>query len=96
MSCAMKAEPHIKEHETARMPISSPRYKGKGGHPVLFANTLKDELLEITDETLGLKPVFENYRSHLNRIDFQTDQVRLDLNDYESYLQGYELFGNKT
>ena len=86
----------IKEHEATGMPISSPRYKGKGGHPVLFANTLKDELLEINDETLGLKPVFENYRSHLNRIDFETDQVRLDLNDYESYLQGYELFGNKT
>jgi len=42
------------------------------------------------------KPVFEKYRSHLNRIDFETGQVRLDLNDYKSYLYNYELFGNKT
>ena len=78
------------------MLISSPRYKDNGGHPVLFSNTLKGELLRINDETLGLKPVFENYRSRLNRIDFKTSQVRLDINDYESYIHSYELFGNKT
>ena len=78
------------------MLISSPRYKDKGGHPVLFSNTLEGELLEINEDTLGLKPVFEKYRSHLNRIDFETGQVRLDLNDYKSYLYNYELFGNKT
>ena len=86
----------IKEHEASRMLISSPRYKDNGGHPVLFSNTLKGELLRINDETLGLKPVFENYRSRLNRIDFKTSQVRLDINDYESYIHSYELFGNKT
>ena len=26
----------------------------------------------------------------------ETGQVRLDLNDYKSYLYSYELFGNKT
>jgi len=86
----------IKEHEASGMLISSPRYKNKGGHPVLFSNTLKGELLEINDDTLGLKPVFENYRSRLNRIDFETGQVRLDINDYQSYTHNYELFGNKT
>ena len=86
----------IKEHKATRMLISSPRYKDKGGHPVLFSNTLEGELLEINEDTLGLKPVFEKYRSHLNRIDFETGQVRLDLNDYKSYLYSYELFGNKT
>ena len=86
----------IKEHMATRMLISSPRYKDKGGHPVLFSNTLEGELLEINDDTFGLKPVFEKYRSHLNRIDFETGQVRLDLNDYKSYIYSYELFGNKT
>jgi len=49
-------------------------------------------LLNIDDDTQGLKPVFENYRSVLNRIDFDTPLVRLDLNDYETYLKNYNLF----
>ena len=82
----------IEEHGSVDAFITSPRYKGQGGHPVLFSSKLKPELLNIDDDTQGLKPVFENYRSVLNRIDFDTPLVRLDLNDYETYLKNYNLF----
>lgn len=82
----------IAEHGLAGTFITSPRYEGRGGHPVLFSSKLKSELLNINDDTQGLKPVFENYRSALNRIDFETPLVRLDLNDYDTYLRNYSLF----
>ena len=83
----------IGEHIGKDTLITSPRYKGRGGHPVLFSSDLKNQLLRIDDDTQGLKPVFENYRSCLNRIDFETDQVIVDLNDYDDYLKQYRLFG---
>ena len=83
----------IGEHVGKDTVITSPRYKGRGGHPVLFSSELKHELLRIDEDTQGLKPVFENYRSCLNRIDFETDQIIVDLNDYDSYLKHYQLFG---
>ncbi len=86
----------IREHDLADTFITSPRYDGRGGHPVLFSSKLKSELLNINDDTQGLKPVFENYRSDLNRIDFETPLVRLDLNDYETYLKNYSLFSVDT
>ena len=86
----------IREHDLAETFITSPRYDGRGGHPVLFSSKLKSELLNINDDTQGLKPVFENYRSDLNRIDFETPLVRLDLNDYETYLKNYSLFSVDT
>ena len=82
----------ISEHGFADTLITSPRYKGRGGHPVLFSSKLKSELLNIDDDTQGLKPVFENYRPSLNRVDFETPLVGLDLNDYDTYLRNYKLF----
>ena len=82
----------IAEHVSANTFITSPRYEGHGGHPVLFSSDLRSELLNISDDTQGLKPVFENYRPALNRIAFESPLVRLDLNDYDTYLESYNLF----
>ena len=65
--------------------ITSPRYEGRGGHPLLFSATLRGELESITDEGQGVREVFDVHRGEVNEVMFDDPIVRLDLNTPEEY-----------
>ena len=73
--------------------ITSPRYKGRGGHPLVFSASLRGELESITDEGRGVREVFDVHRGEVNEVVFDDPIVRLDLNspeDYEAARAKYE------
>ncbi len=84
----------INSHFKSGFLITSPRYLGKGGHPILVSSKLRDELLDIDEETLGLKNIFEKYRSGgINKVEISNPLVRLDLNEFQDYQNAYDEFG---
>lgn len=73
--------------------ISSPRYHGRGGHPLLFSAVLRGELESITDEGRGVREIFDVHRDEVNEVEFDDPIVRLDLNTPEEYNAAKALYG---
>ena len=65
--------------------ITSPRYDGHGGHPLVFDGSLKPELERISEEKKGLREVFEAHRSEVLELPIDDPMVLLDLNTPEVY-----------
>ena len=82
----------IISHVKTNALITSPRYGGRGGHPLLFSASLRGELESITDEGQGVREVFDVHRAEVNYVEFDDPIIRLDLNtpqDYESAVSKY-------
>ena len=84
----------INSHATSDPIVTSPRFNSKGGHPVVFSSSIKTEILSITEETEGLRSVFEKYRDEMNEVHFEDPIVRLDLNTYEDYEKARVTYGS--
>ena len=72
--------------------ITSPRYRGRGGHPLVFSAWLRGELEAITEETQGVREVFRAHGAEVNEVDIDDPVIRLDINDREAYEEALRLF----
>ena len=73
--------------------LTSPRFEGHGGHPLAFSAELFPELAAVTEERQGIREVLRRHEHEVNRVEFETAVVRLDLNTpeaYEAALSGYQ------
>ncbi len=75
----------VESHLSSGAPLTSPRYRGHGGHPLVFAGSLRDELLAISEEAQGIREVFSRHEHAMNALEFGNEVIRLDLNTPESY-----------
>jgi molybdenum cofactor cytidylyltransferase len=82
-------ESHVKNNAL----ITSPRYDGHGGHPLLFSAILRSELESITDEGHGVREVFDVHRGEVNEVVIDNPIIRLDLNTPEEYKAAKVKFG---
>ena len=82
----------IKAHVKNNAQITSPRYKGRGGHPLIFAASLKAELLGISEEGQGIRQVFDAHKNDVSEIEIDDPVVRLDLNTPETYKEARSLY----
>jgi molybdenum cofactor cytidylyltransferase len=83
----------LTSHKSKNSLISSPRFKDKGGHPIILSATMKNELLDISENTQGLRQIFEKYRGDFNEVIFNDPLVRLDINTYEEYEEAIIKYG---
>ena len=83
----------IRAHVSAGGLLTSPRYRGRGGHPLMFSVRLLPELKLISEENHGLREVFERHRSEITQVQFDDPMVRLDLNTPEAYHTAYQTYG---
>ena len=83
----------INSHAATDPIVTSPRFNSKGGHPVVFSSSIKAEILSITEETEGLRSVFDKYRDQMNQVHFEDPIVKLDLNTYEDYENARATYG---
>lgn len=82
----------LQSHLRSKCPVTSPRYSGHGGHPLLFDAALLPELSNISEEHEGLRDVMKRYDRAMNRVYFDNPVVRFDINtpdDYETALNTY-------
>jgi len=72
-------------HITSKAIITVPRYKGFGGHPVVFSTTLRPEIARIPECGRGIKEVFLDHRRELNEVFINDPMVKLDLNTPDEF-----------
>ena len=65
--------------------ITSPRFQGHGGHPLVFSASLKSELERISEDRQGIREVFRAHRGQVLEVEFDDPLVRLDINTPEEY-----------
>lgn len=82
----------IESHRRERALITSPRYRGHGGHPLLFHSTLIPELQDISESTYGLRSVMQQHAQEINWVDVDSPVVRLDLNTQTAYQEALRTF----
>lgn len=75
----------ISTHAALGSLITSPRYQGHGGHPLIFSATLIPELQRISEEKQGVREVFEAHRSEVHEVQIDDPMIRLDFNTPEAY-----------
>ncbi len=83
----------IESHVENNALITSPRHRGRGGHPLMFSAILRGELESITDEGQGVREVFDVHRGEVNEVVIGDPIVRLDLNTPEEYEAAKIRFG---
>ena len=83
----------VRAHVTGGALITSPRYQGHGGHPLVFAAGLRPELERITEERQGIREVFQAHRGNVQELPLDDPMIRLDLNTPEVYESAYARWG---
>ena len=83
----------IQAHRQNDALITSPRYQGHGGHPLIFSASLKEELEDISEEKQGIREVFEAHSTEVFKLDIDDPIIRLDLNTPEAYKDALQKFG---
>ena len=83
----------IRAHLENNALITSPRFQGRGGHPLIFSAALKDELERISEEEQGLRGVFELHRDQVTEVEIDDPLVRLDINTPEAYEAAKRRYG---
>ena len=82
----------VRAHISGDALITSPRYQGHGGHPLIFAASLRRELACISEAKQGIREVFQAHRDGVQEYALDDPMIRLDLNTpdaYETALQKY-------
>ena len=83
----------IRAHVENNAVITSPRYRGHGGHPLIFSASLKSELESISEENEGIREVFRRHGDQVTEVQIDDPLVRLDLNTPEAYEEARVLYG---
>ena len=86
----------IDAHMRVSALITSPRYKGRGGHPLIFSASLRNELESVTSEGQGVREVFDAHRGEVNEVQVDDPIFRVDLNTPADYSTAYGLYGLRT
>ncbi|MDA1347925.1 MAG: nucleotidyltransferase family protein [Chloroflexi bacterium] len=83
----------LRAHAEQDSLITSPRYLGRGGHPLVFSSSLTEELCSITEEGQGVRAVFQAHRDEVTEVEIDDPMVRLDLNTLDDYQEAKAFYG---
>ena len=75
----------VEAHIQRNALITSPRYQGRGGHPLVFSMSLREELASTSEENQGVREVFRRHHDEVNEVEIDDPMVRLDLNTPDDY-----------
>jgi len=62
--------------------LVKPTCDGHGGHPILVDLSLREELLNI-NPAVGLKGLFEKYRSEISRVEVNSPYIARDIDTWD-------------
>ncbi len=72
-------------YTNSKAKIVIPSFEGKGGHPILFDVSLREELITVNEETKGLKGVISRHANEVLKFEIGTSRVLIDI-DYKTDL----------
>lgn len=65
--------------------ITVPTHNGKGGHPIAISRVLYQELVDITEATLGVRAVTQRHHHRIQRVELGAPELLWDVNTPEQY-----------
>ena len=74
----------IRAFLASEAPLVIPFYRGRRGNPVLVARSLFPRLLSLSADT-GARALFDEYKTSILRVEFDTDAVLVDVDTVEDY-----------
>ncbi|KON88595.1 hypothetical protein AF332_18500 [Sporosarcina globispora] len=66
--------------------VAVPIHQGKRGHPILFSSQLRNDLLSIKEERMGLRHVIQENEKFLLEVPVENGQIHLNLNNQADYI----------
>ena len=72
--------------------ITIPRYRGKGGHPIILSLKLLDEIVGVSEEDQGLKGVVRRHGKDTHIVEMRSNEVLMDLNSEKDYQEALDRF----
>ena len=75
----------IEQQQASHSGIVTPRFGGRGGHPLLLAGGFLDQLRTVTERDLGLRAVLDRNAEEIESLEFEDATVNVDLNTPEDY-----------
>ena len=86
----------VEAHFQRNALITSPRYRGRGGHPLVFSMSLKEELGSTTEANQGVREVFRRHHGEVNEVEIDDPMIRLDLNTPDDYEKARSLYDSSA
>lgn len=83
----------VEVHQRQAPLIVLPVYQGRRGHPPIFHRILLPELLEVREESKGLRAVVERHSAETVEIPIDNPIVLADLNTPDAYQEARRRFG---
>ena len=74
--------------------ISLPVYEGEHGHPPIFAHSLFPELLEISEEEMGLRQIIRCHRTQVAELPVSSPIALVNLNNPGDHQRALSLFSS--
>ena len=75
----------LNTYQKNKSTIVAPCYCQKLGHPLLFSASMLPELKNINENSFGLRKIIRNFYSSIEKIEFNTSDILIDLNYLEQY-----------
>jgi molybdenum cofactor cytidylyltransferase len=76
----------VQAHESSfGVPITVPTYQGRLGHPLLISKEVLPCLENVREENSGVRQIVQDFYPMIQRVEFDTPNVLMDLNTPESY-----------
>ncbi|WP_313800310.1 nucleotidyltransferase family protein [Cytobacillus sp.] len=75
--------------------ISVPVNGGKRGHPVLFSAKIMEDLHSISEETKGLRNLFQKYHTKVIEVPIHNSLINLNINTPTDYQNALDLYNAK-
>ncbi|VEF48285.1 4-diphosphocytidyl-2C-methyl-D-erythritol synthase [Bacillus freudenreichii] len=73
---------HLKHTEAAAV---IPTFNKKSGHPILFHGSMKNELMLVNEETMGLRSIIHKFQKQITYLDVNDSAILLNFNRPEDY-----------
>lgn len=81
----VKMRKHLKEINAAAV---IPTFDKKRGHPILFHGTLKNDLMLVHEETMGLRNIIKKFHNQIAFLEINDSSILLNFNRPEEYFSG--------
>jgi molybdenum cofactor cytidylyltransferase len=78
----------INEFNQTNRNIIIPIYKNRRGHPILCSTKIRDEIMQINEETFGLKAILQNRSQEIKELKVEEESVLFNFNDEKDYWKG--------
>ena len=82
----------VESHFQRNALITSPRHRGRGGHPLVFSTLLREELADTSEENQGIREVFRRHHGEVSEVEIDDPMIRLDLNTPDDYERARTLY----